>query len=248
MKFLFNIILYIGITFINNDITAQVAVYTGGNGDGYARALERSVYIGGSGDGYATQQVSVPLPIHLLSFKASRLNDKAVLVEWTAETDALHDRFELERSYNGFNYTVIEVKKNTNPGVDVKVSYTVTDQNAVAAAPALPGKINIYYRLRPVDKDGSFVYSPVARVVFDPTGAALINKVYPNPGNGVVYVETITTAPIAYTLFDSHGKTVAIGSFTGNTTLQFSYLAAGSYWLRAESNGKQETMRVDIVR
>lgn len=227
---------------------AQVAVYTGGNGDGHARVTEWSVYIGGGGDGYAAAHVSVPLPVHLLSFIAARNGDKTVRIDWTAATDAYHDRFELERSYNGFNYTVIDVKKNANPGVDAKVSYTVTDEQAVTAAPVIPGRINVYYRLKSVDKDGSFKYSPVQRIVFDPSGTALINRIYPNPGNGIVYVETITASPVAYKLFDTHGKTVATGSFTGNTTLHFNHLSAGSYWLQAESHGKQELLRVDIVR
>ncbi|WP_166437256.1 T9SS type A sorting domain-containing protein [Niastella caeni] len=248
MKLLCNILLYACVAFLNYNAKGQVAIYTGGSGDGFASAVERSVITGGAGDGYATAQITVPLPVHLLFFKASRTEDRSVQIIWSAETDALHDRFELERSYNAFNFTVIDVKKNANPGALAKVSCSVTDESAVAAAPAMPGKINVYYRLRSVDKDGSFSYSPVQRIAFDPTGVALINKVYPNPGNGIVYVETVTSALITYRLYDAQGRTVAAGNFSGNTTLPFSNMAAGSYWLHAESNGRKETFRIDIVR
>lgn len=248
MKSFFSFLIFGCTALTGYNASAQVAIHTGGSGDGYSGAIALSVHTGGAGDGYATAQITVPLPVHLLSFIAGKKNDRSVRIDWTAATDAHHDRFELERSYNGFNYTVLDVKKNANPGVDAKVSYTVIDELAVTEAPALPGRINVYYRLKSVDKDGSFKYAPVQRLVFDPAGAALINKVYPNPGNGIVYVETITTSTVAYKLFDTHGKTVAAGSFTGNTTLHFNHLSAGSYWLQAESHGKQELLRVDIVR
>jgi hypothetical protein len=76
-------------------------------------------------------------------------------------------------------------------------AYSYPDQSP------LPG--DNYYRLRMVDLDGSYSYSPVRSVRFGGRGAL---TVYPNPGEGVFMVEMNAAQPGDFLLLmnDAQGR------------------------------------------
>jgi hypothetical protein len=117
-----------------------------------------------------------PLPIELVSFKANR-NTEGVMLQWKTETEKNSNYFSVERSYNGASFEEIgRVKAAVNSLHDINYEYSD------AKSPA--DKI-VYYRLKQVDLDGSYKYSPVEIVnTLLSEGFSLV----PNPASNEVAV------------------------------------------------------------
>ncbi|MFY7963930.1 MAG: hypothetical protein ACOVO1_03445, partial [Chitinophagaceae bacterium] len=110
------------------------------------------------------------LPTKLKYFIAKSEN-KNVLLQWESSLEINSKEFVVERSIDGKKFD----KLATVEAKGIASDYHFTDNN-------LP-KVNvIYYRLRMVDKDGSFTYSEVRLLNFKSENTNLL--VYPNPVKG----------------------------------------------------------------
>lgn len=120
----------------------------------------------------ATITMSGTLPIHVGSVKATKVNG-GVLVQWTAYNQENTDRFEVERSTDGINfskvYTTLAV---VNGGGDV--DYSWLDKT--------PANGTSYYRIKEVYKTGSHEYSSIVQVKLDNNNKGI--SIYPNPVAG----------------------------------------------------------------
>lgn len=108
------------------------------------------------------------LPLTLLSFDAEK-KDARVQLNWSVREEVNFDRYELERSADGRNFSTIAVVLRVDPGTTPAYHYN----------DALPLKSN-YYRLKMIDLDGTWTYSPVAFVRFDDRSTSSIS-IAPNP-------------------------------------------------------------------
>lgn len=159
-----------------------------------------------------------PLPVNLLSFNATRQSG-GVYLQWVAENELNTANYIVERSTNGIDFTSIgTVAAGNNNG-----RYNFTDAQPVTG-------IN-YYRLKVLDKNNTFNYSPVRVVKFTSDNGGI--TVYPNP----VTQSTITiTAPVncnAAQLFDGAGKLVKQFVLKGNSNmLNLTGVAKGIYQLK----------------
>lgn len=120
----------------------------------------------------ATLYVSVldpgALPVKLSDFTVSKEADAAHL-SWATTGEQNSSRFEVERSIEGKNWHrlgIIPATGNSN----IASRYTHID--------ASPAEGINYYRLKMVDKDGTFEHSPIRSVSFQLTSEILIT---PNP-------------------------------------------------------------------
>jgi hypothetical protein len=119
-----------------------------------------------------SREVANPLPIELIDFVGKNENGINLLNWWTA-TETNNDYFQVERSADGETFTNIGIVSG-NGTTSVKRSYAFTDE--------LPLIGRNYYRLKQVDFDGNFTYSPfVIRVDNDGIGEIFALSVYPNP-------------------------------------------------------------------
>lgn len=115
-----------------------------------------------------------PLPVKLAAFNAVRSEDDALLF-WTTASELNSRKFVVERAENGKDFTAIgEVAAAGNSSKNI--SYAFED---LGARMRINGEV-AYYRLKMVDRDGTFEYSPVRRVSFEQNAATDMN-VYPNP-------------------------------------------------------------------
>jgi hypothetical protein len=116
---------------------------------------------------------TVSLPLTLLSFSGKRV-DPVIQLAWrtTAEYNVSH--FEIERSGNGLQFVTLAMVDATNEAGDKM--YHLTD--------SLPFPGFNYYRLKMVDIDGVFTYSPVIQIT--PINTAGVMLVYPNPVSGQI--------------------------------------------------------------
>jgi hypothetical protein len=127
----------------------------------------------------STENLSAVLPVTLLSFTAQAGNGMAIL-KWATASEQNNKGFEIERSADGNNWSRIEfvASQAVNGNSSTREDYVYTDRAPLA------GKN--YYRLKQVDLDGRYKYSPVSMVTFSP---ALNITVAPNPVQDELRIE-----------------------------------------------------------
>jgi hypothetical protein len=138
-------------------------------------------------------------PVTLSSFVVKRLGDNAILT-WSTATESNSDHFEVERSYDGFNFTLVGSVQAAGSSNDIR-NYQFVDP--ITAPTSI-----IYYRLKTVDTDLRFSNSRI--VILRPQGIITTNlRVYPNPFADVlnIYIQSSGEATI----------TVRINSILGQT-------------------------------
>lgn len=108
------------------------------------------------------------LPIELLRFGAIP-GTSDVKLEWETATELNNSHFEVQRSWDGRHYQVIGQVVGQGTSSEI-VAYEFRDDQPLYGTS--------YYRLKQVDYDGSFEYSPVNQVNF---GGNSDLTIYPNP-------------------------------------------------------------------
>jgi len=149
----------------------------------------------GVDDGFFIDDVTViksntaTLPSDFLSFRGI-VKNQAVQLNWEATMSDLHERFEVERSFDGTYFTSI-AKINTS------TANNYTDKTAANG-------IN-YYRIKQVDKDGGFKYSRVLN--FSIMENRMVN-VFPNPVKQFATVEMngVKNETIRFDFMDQFGR------------------------------------------
>ncbi len=123
----------------------------------------------GAGDLLFEIGITAVMPVELLYFTAKPVQKK-VLLDWATATETENLGFEIERSKDGSKWAAIGfVQGNGN-----------SNQNAVYSFTDSANKSGFYYyRLKQLDLNGSFEYSPIKGVeIF---GAKKRLQVFPNP-------------------------------------------------------------------
>jgi len=117
--------------------------------------------------------VSPPIPVELTSFVAT-IDEADVTLNWSTATETNNQGFEVQRSTINIEYEKIGYVAGFGTTTDPK-AYTFTDTDVSAGS--------YTYRLKQIDFDGSYEYSPELSVeVIPPIGYSLEQN-YPNPFN-----------------------------------------------------------------
>jgi photosystem II stability/assembly factor-like uncharacterized protein len=179
------------------------------------------------------------LPVFFSLFKGVHQSGINKL-EWrtTNEVDLL--RFELEKSTDGRNYSRIA---SFNPGNN-NGSFTYTFDDAVSSSVAV-----YYYRVKAVELDGTFKYSPV--VSLQVNGKKQF-RVLNNPFTDYITIISLLNEKqtVAVNLFDAQGKLVKKKQFDGDAGSnsfifdQLSALPKGIYILEAIMNRQRHTEKL----
>ena len=104
-----------------------------------------------------------------------------------------------------------------------------------------PIKGNNYYRLKMMDKDGSFEYSPVEKIY---NGDEQSVSLYPNPAAKTVTVKGIQGFE-NLSITDMYGKKLIERTIRQNAeTIDISTLANGIYTIQLTSKGKRKTLKL----
>jgi len=188
-----------------------------------------------------------PLPVELISFTAKRKDNNDVIAEWKTAFEQNTSHFEIEVAKGSTDYQngrFVKIGEVASPGnSNSERSYSFTDTEI--------GKTGVrYYRLKIVDRDNTFVYSPVRPVVFSND---IQWQVYPNPSNGIynfIY-QLNQSETLSLKLYDVNGKLVKQMSLIGNgfvqkaqVDLKTAKFAPGIYLLSAESGEKKFSMKL----
>jgi uncharacterized protein YjdB len=119
---------------------------------------------------------SVILPVTWLDFTVIK-QGKTALLNWSTATEINNNHFEIERSSDGVNWDVLGNVPGSNNSTQVQ-QYSYVDD--------LPINGTNYYRIKQVDNNGHYTYSPVKKLVF---AGDWLMKLYPNPALEFIVLE-----------------------------------------------------------
>jgi hypothetical protein len=187
----------------------------------------------------------IPQPVELLSFVGESTKN-GVLLQWSTATEKDNDRFEVERSANGQDFTKVgQIKGSGNS--NSKRTYTLRDNQA--------GKGTLYYRLKQVDLNGEFEYSKIVPVNHRfglPVATEMI--IAPNPVSSGQFTLSLpqTAANAQVQLLDLNGrilysKRLEAGSNEATFSTQSLNLRPGMYLLKL-LDGDQISQKRFIVQ
>lgn len=185
------------------------------------------------------------LPVKLMELTAKKQNNDEVLLAWqvASETNVVKYQVELARGdadmQNG-NFVRIGEVEGLGNSTAIR-SYTFTDIE--------PDKFGArYYRLKIINADGSFSYSPIRSVVFN---NALLWKLYPNPSTGLfsLVYQVNSNEQVYVRIIDAKGSLVKEYRKTGNgfpqkLNIDLTGNANGSYLLQVDVAGKKQTFKL----
>ena len=186
--------------------------------------------------------LEIPLAINWKSFEVV-LSDNIPLLLWAAEFDN-KTVFEIERSYDGRNFSTIDKVVSE----DGKNDYRYNDRSVDDQLPAA------YYRIRAVELDGEIKYSQIRMVRFSNKGSGSL-QVAPNPFRSSLSLlyQSAETGNVTIRIFNVNGqqklvKKASVNKGNNNITLtEVAQFASGIYVVQV-TNDKNLHFTSKIVK
>jgi hypothetical protein len=188
---------------------------------------------------------NVPLPVKFNGFSAIK-RDNDGLLTWSVEQEShLTDRYEIERSFNGVDFSTFTTVAPKNNGLSAN-TYTLTDANlsSLRAAAGI-----IYYRIKQYDKDGKYVYSEIRSIRLDNKSFAV--GIYPNPvvDQAVLSIDLTENEAISILVIDAAGKQVQQIQMQGVKGLNIkkvnmAAMASGTYQFKVRTSSEVKNLSV----
>ncbi|MFT6502071.1 MAG: hypothetical protein ACJASQ_002196 [Crocinitomicaceae bacterium] len=173
---------------------------------------------------------SFPLPIELLSFTAESKNAHVEL-NWFTANEINNDYFDVERSFDGINFTSIDKINGAGNSTQV-LSYSAVDDTPLTGIS--------YYRLKQTDYDGKTSYSDLEAVEFNNRNDYSLD-IYPNPFSVETSLHTNENLKEAsLIIYNSNGQIVKqIENISGQTfTVNRDNLSRGLYFVNLVQNSE----------
>lgn len=181
------------------------------------------------------------LPLKWLDFTAAAGGDFVSNLDWTTAEEINNSHFEIQRATDQSSAfrTIGRVEADTE--VKSVHAYSFIDRDAVS------GKN--YYRLKQVDYDGRYQYSPIRTVSFTSKGFDV--SVWPSPVQQELMVSIHqATAGGQITIIDFAGRQLLQQDFeynSGTQTIPVDHLHAGMYSLMVTSGENRHIEKIVII-
>ncbi|TAH20799.1 MAG: T9SS C-terminal target domain-containing protein [Cytophagales bacterium] len=181
-------------------------------------------------DEFSIEGILSVLPVTLIEFSGKIVNNNTAKLLWKTVDEINNDFFLIEKSSDALSWkTIGEVVAQKD--VEFVRNYSFIDGNMTSEY--------AYYRLKQVDKDGRFSYS---NIIYLPKQMEL-NKIkiniYPNPTNGVVFIESTQNELSDIQVYNSLGQemhSIIIRYISSNVYhLDITNLAQGVYYVKTKS-------------
>jgi hypothetical protein len=182
---------------------------------------------------FFTLTLEAAMPLDLLDF-AAQDNGKHNLLRWTTANEENVSHFTVERSTDGQDWN--DLAEIASAQQLTTTDYVFQDETPTSTA---------YYRLRMVDADGSFSYSPLQTVNREEASKV---DIFPNPTSGsfTLRYSGSDTEQAPFTVYDAVGRSVRSGTLVSDTANEIQ-LGSGWYTVVVQQAGEMKVQRV-IVR
>ncbi|MEP7375033.1 MAG: DUF4082 domain-containing protein [Chitinophagaceae bacterium] len=174
------------------------------------------------------------LPVSLINFSATP-KDNSILLRWSTASEFNNLGFELQRSIDGNNGWSAIAFVNGAGNSNSTLNYSYVDENLSAS--------RYYYRLKQIDIDLRFAYSPIVSAVLDGKEAFELEQNYPNPyrGETIIRFTIAQKTSVNLSIFDMNGRLVKVlvngskDSGTHAVTLHSGVLTSGLYYYKLQA-------------
>jgi hypothetical protein len=166
-----------------------------------------------------------PLPIELVSFKAELISINECRLTWKTASEINNDFFTVMKSYDGENW--FELNKISGAGnSSVTNHYSLLDPNITSPI--------TYYQLKQTDYDGTSVLSEIVSVYSEMTSNDIL--IYPNPTENEITIQS-NSQIISISIVGLDGRILkTISGNSGSTiSVELSDLPDASYFLQINS-------------
>ncbi len=185
--------------------------------------------------------VGAPLPIKVYYFNAAKGNGVNTL-NWKAECSSTEATFEIERSIDGRNFTMVNSITATQARCAQPFSYD--DNSSILSA------TTVFYRLKIIDIDGKVSYSSIVKLGGKQNDMQLVG-ILPNPVSNIAQlnITSVKKDNVELAIISLEGKvmyrnTVQLQPGSSNISLDVSGLAKGTYFVRGVfANGQSNAIK-----
>ena len=190
-----------------------------------------------------------PLPVELTSFTAT-VDAGAIRLAWQTATETNNAGFEVERARGGTDAWETVGFVAGRGTTSEPQAYHFTDAQLPYDAETLT------YRLRQVDLDGAFEYSPAVEVALNLPAEFALHAPFPNPARGAATLryELRKASDVALVVYNALGQRVATLAGgpkpAGRHEMQAALrdLPSGMYFVRLTSDEGTRTRKLILVR
>jgi hypothetical protein len=190
---------------------------------------------------------SIPLPVKMMEFNAQKDGGKIVSLTWKVGSETDVERYEIEVARGTAEFQAAQFIKigelagagNTTGTHNYSFSDSAAEKYGVQ-----------YYRLKIINSNGSFTYSPIRTVVFD---EAVLWQIFPNPSNGNFYLiyQLGKDEKLSLRIYDVSGRLVKESGAVANGFLQklnvdltAGNYASGIYLMKIKSGNKEQSFKL----
>ncbi len=184
----------------------------------------------------------IVLPVHLQEFKGKQENNKHVLY-WKTTQEEQVEKYIVERQTAASNAFVPIATVPARGGTSLQ-HYQIND--------LLPQTGNNYYRLKMLNKDGTYVYSNI--VLLQRKKAGFAYTLYPNPVNNMLSIQFTNTGSQHYevSIYNMSNQLILQKNFktSGNNVLDIprpSSAQPGMYMLRIVNPASKEQVTEKLI-
>ena len=164
------------------------------------------------------------LPIKLVDFIAEVSTSGSIALKWQTAVEENTSHFIVQQSSEGRMFRDAGKVRAAGTSVELKNYFYelfLTDARAIS-----------YFRLKMVDKDGTFSYS---KIVSSKNDRSRKIRLFPNPASGILHVdqqEALTSSN--YKISDLNGRFIQCNLLNNQKTLDVSHLQPGVYIIRIQ--------------
>lgn len=158
------------------------------------------------------------LPVQLTQFTATPKTN-SVAINWTTASEKDNAVFQIEHSVNGKDFKSVGSVNGSGSSAQT-ISYRFEH--------TAPTEGVNYYRLKQIDLDGQFAYSPIKTAIIGTSSFVLKSNLVTN----ALDIITTTKAPVAFGIFSTSGQRMINDFAQGEKLVDISRLPAGLYFIK----------------
>jgi len=207
-----------GLTIWRDGGSGYEPAFTGISASGDPRITD-NVVINSFSD-YTIGDVDVALPVTLSDFKANQITPGVVQLNWITLSEENSEFFQIEKSFSGEDFFSIGRVQAAGDSFE-KLSYHFEDEEFKA--------LEVFYRLKIVDLDGSYEYS---NSVYESLSNTIL-AIFPNPASSYLDVPLAENVDVILSIYDQSGR-IMLTDKSDIVRKDISTLQNGMYFYRLQ--------------
>ena len=181
-----------------------------------------------------------PLPVELLAFTGTCLNNRVTIL-WNTASESNSNYFTIEKSFDGQNFTWL-ANINAAGNSTQQNNYTYFDENSASLC---------YYKLSETDKNGAEKTYKIISVADCNSGTAENIHVFSSNENINLNVYSLSNQAVSIAVYDVTGRIIykenVIAVVGNNNYILNPQVAKGIYMVKVQTNTTSLTKQVPLV-